>query len=198
MFWCMLVLGCESATPGWDLLAPFGAVEPVALASPEAPTVDAEELEEAEEALSEILDEELGEADDEDFDNPFGPNAASGDPEVAVEPGEAEEIVVEPELVLPAPAGHPAPFGLPTNASWGVRLLGTIAQAQPPRAALGLPDGREVVVAPGSMLPSVGMVVIAVGQDSVQLARVTPAGDHAEVEMVNLVAQYSRTVGTAQ
>jgi hypothetical protein len=71
--------------------------------------------------------------------------------------------------------------------------LQTLPQAQPPRAAIGLPSGEEVVVSPGSMLPEVGMVVVAVGQDMAQLARVTPNGDHAVIETTTLVAQYPST-----
>ncbi len=192
MFWWMFALACEEATPNWDLLSPYGAVEPAAA----APAAMAGALDAAEQDLAAALADSTPseESSESEFDNPFGPNAAT--PEVEEELEEEAETEEEAVDVPPAePTGSPDPFGLPTSAGWGVRLLGTIAQAQPPRAALGLPDGQEVVVAPGSMLPTVGMVVISVGQDTIQLARVTPAGDHAEVEMVNLVAQYARTAG---
>ncbi|MCK6522547.1 hypothetical protein L6R49_14040, partial [Myxococcota bacterium] len=94
-----------------------------------------------------------------------------------------------PAEAAPPPEAPPA-VGLPTQPAWAVRLLMTLPQAQPPRAALGLPSGEERVVSPGSMLPEVGLIVIAVGADSVQLARVTPAGDHAVVEPLTLTAQY--------
>ncbi len=98
-----------------------------------------------------------------------------------------EEVV---ETVEPAVVAAPPAVGLPSEPVWGVRLLSTLPQAVPPRAALGLPSGEEVVVAPGSMLPEVGMVVIAVGDDTAQLAKVTPSGDHAVVETTTLSAQY--------
>ncbi|GEM_PF-1233545 len=203
MLLAMLVMGCEDATPNWDLLEPFGVVES-AQASPLTPSPPprlASQLRDAEDALEGSLAAD-GDADDagdgqadasDSFDNPWGPNA--GD-EPALEPVDEPEPALEPEPAEQPETSAPAmvdPFGLPSSAAWGVRLLGTLHNAQPPRAALGLPDGTEVVVAPGSMLPSVGMVVITVGQDTVQVARVSPAGDHAEVEMVNLVAQYART-----
>lgn len=105
--------------------------------------------------------------------------------EAAPEP-EVEEVVEEVVQVVSAPPAT----GLATQPSWGVRLLNTLPQAVPPRAALGLPSGEEIVVAPGSMLPEVGVVVIAVGQDTAQLAKVTANGDHAVVETATLAAQY--------
>ena len=53
-----------------------------------------------------------------------------------------------------------------------------------------LPDGREVVVTPGSMVPEVGLVVLAIGPQAVQLARVQPVGDHATVDAMTLTPQY--------
>ena len=73
---------------------------------------------------------------------------------------------------------------------WPLRLVGTVADAQPPRAILGLPDGREVVVSPGTMVPEVGVVVMSVGRSQVEVARVTPAGDHALVSSQTLSAQF--------
>ncbi len=98
---------------------------------------------------------------------------------------QVEEVVQQVEVVSAPPA-----VGLASQPSWGVRLLNTLPQAVPPRAALGLPSGEEIVVAPGSMLPEVGVVVIAVGRDTAQLAKVTANGDHAVVEMATLAAQY--------
>lgn len=66
----------------------------------------------------------------------------------------------------------------------------TVPSAQPPRAILGLPDGREVVVTPGSMVPEAGLVVLSIGPQSVQLARVQATGDHATVAAFNLTPQY--------
>ena len=77
-----------------------------------------------------------------------------------------------------------------TTGGWPLRLVSTTPQANPPRAILGLPDGREVVVSPGSMVPDAGVVVMAVGTGNLQLARVTANGDHAAVQTQTLSAQY--------
>jgi hypothetical protein len=197
MLLAMLVMGCEDATPSWDLLEPFGTADPISAGAltPSPPPRLAGQLVEAEQGLEDALADADERQDDDGFDDPWGPNSDSDDDEAQAAPADEPE----PETgtpVMPQVAGGAGlaiPFGLPDSAAWGVRLLGTIPNAQPPRAALGLPDGTEVIVTPGSMLPTVGMVVITVGADAVQVARVTPAGDHAEVEMINLVAQYART-----
>ena len=198
MLLALLLIGCEDATPSWDLMDPFGPADPVAATSHVVSPLPGE-LDAAEAALQDSLGDGADAGDDGDgFDNPWGPNAEEAPDAEAPAPPESAPATplstgqpVMPQVSGVVPSG--AAFGLPSSAAWGVRLLGTIPHAQPPRAALGLPDGTEVVVAPGSMLPSVGMVVITVGVDTVQVARVSPAGDHAEVEMVNLVAQYGRT-----
>ena len=77
-----------------------------------------------------------------------------------------------------------------------VLVVDSSIAAQPPRAVLGLPTGIEVVVSPGSMVPEVGVVVIAVGQGTVDLALVTPEGDHARVEQRTLHAQYQGPEGS--
>ncbi|MBN2797545.1 MAG: hypothetical protein JXX28_00195 [Deltaproteobacteria bacterium] len=83
--------------------------------------------------------------------------------------------------VSPAPPPPPPIMGaFPT--SWGVRLVSTVSEAQPPRAILGLPDGSEQVVQAGDLIPAVGVVVLAIGRDQVQLAEIRPQGDHATVE----------------
>jgi hypothetical protein len=79
----------------------------------------------------------------------------------------------------------------PLSAGWPLRLVSTLTTTQPPRAILGLPDGEEIVVTAGEMVPKHNVVVMAVGQDRVQLAQVSPSGDHAQVSELVLVAQYS-------
>jgi hypothetical protein len=87
--------------------------------------------------------------------------------------------------VLPLPP-TPAPVWDPSrplpDASFGVRVLGVLLDLNPPRAILGLPDGREQVVTPGAMLPTEGLVVMAIGRDAVQLAHVIPNGFYARVQ----------------
>ncbi len=108
-------------------------------------------------------------------------------------PVEAPQAPVE---LVQAPTGPlPPPVGLASQPAWGVRLLSTLPHAQPPRAALGLPDGTEVIVSPGSMLPEAGIIVVSVGNNNAQLAKVTPEGDHAEIETVTLQAAYGLSDG---
>jgi hypothetical protein len=75
---------------------------------------------------------------------------------------------------------------------WPVRLVKTIPDAQPPRAVLGLPSGKEIVVTPGTMISDegLGLVVLAVGPSRVQLSQVTPQGDHASITSFTLDAMY--------
>ncbi len=83
------------------------------------------------------------------------------------------------------------PVADPTQVGgWPVRLLKTIPGAQPPRAVIGLPSGKEIVVTPGMMVPEEGLVVVAVGPDRVQLSQITPQGDHASITSFTLQAMY--------
>jgi hypothetical protein len=75
-------------------------------------------------------------------------------------------------------------------AEWGVSLVSTLIDTQPPRAVLGLPDGTEVVVTPGSFLPDQRMVVMAIGRNAVQVSRIVPQGFSARVETQNLTSLY--------
>ena len=89
-----------------------------------------------------------------------------------------------------APALAPPPIGLPPLAQFPVRLVSTLPTAQPPRAILGLPSGQEVVVAPGSVLAPEGLVVMSIGDGRVQLAKIQQAGDHAQIDSIEISAQY--------
>ncbi|MGC6507873.1 MAG: hypothetical protein ACON4U_05615 [Myxococcota bacterium] len=76
------------------------------------------------------------------------------------------------------------------NNGWPVRLVGTMAGAQPPRAVLGFASGEEVVVTPGMLLPAHQLVVMSIGASQVQLAKIIPMGDHAAIQSMSLQAQY--------
>ena len=113
----------------------------------------------------------------------------------------AEDDVVEPIEVAAAPLEAPATadnsFALTEGEaggqhvqSWGLRVVATIPQAQPPRAILELPGGGEVVVVPGTLLPESGVVVLAIGERLVKIAEVTPQGDHAELTSRELHTMY--------
>jgi hypothetical protein len=100
---------------------------------------------------------------------------------------DVEPVVTEPAVVAPeATAWTPNIAG----ANWGVRLVSVVPGSSPPQAVLGLSNGESKVVRAGDMLPSAGVVVIAIGRDRVQLAQVKPAGDHAIVESIQLNAMY--------
>jgi hypothetical protein len=73
---------------------------------------------------------------------------------------------------------------------WPLRLVSTVHQAQPPRAILGLPDGRELVVIPGEMLAEERLVILAIGDGIIQVAKIGANGDHAEIDSRTLTAQY--------
>jgi hypothetical protein len=73
---------------------------------------------------------------------------------------------------------------------WPVRLVATLPMAQPPRAVIGLANGDEKVVSPGSILAEQGIVVLSVSSDRVQLAKIEAAGDHARISSIELSAAY--------
>ena len=68
------------------------------------------------------------------------------------------------------------------GARWSVRLLRILPDVAPPRAVLGLPSGREIVVSPGTMIPEHDLVVMAIGTDAVQVDRIVADGDRTRVE----------------
>lgn len=92
---------------------------------------------------------------------------------------------VPPAVAAPPPM-PPGPAINAVNLALGVRLVATLNDTTPPRAVLGLPSGEERVVRAGDMLPQVGLVVLAVGRDLVQVAQIEAQGDHARVESVFL------------
>ncbi len=174
------MLACEPMTPSSNPFAPatvrpsvvVGAEEAAAPADPrfadfeEPQSISFEELQAmAPEALPPVEPEP-----------PTDPEPSSPDAQAAHTSGTA----------TPSAAAAPSVKGL----SWAVRLVATVPNAQPPRAILGLPDGREIVVEPATMIPEVGLAVIAIGAGTVQLARFTANGDHATVESVQLTPQF--------
>jgi len=119
--------------------------------------------------------------------------AASLGIEVLPEVPPAEDVVAdvgEPEVVevaIPEVEAEAEPevgwgVDVPMEGSWGVRVVAVLTDAQPPRAILGLSDGSELVVEPGTLVPEAGLVVMAIGRDAVQLAEIIPKGDHVRVE----------------
>ena len=104
----------------------------------------------------------------------------------------APEAPPAPGTELPSPQWI---SDTPVGGSWGVRLLATVHDVQPPRAMVALPDGTEIVVQPGQMLPEHHLVVLAVGRDAVQLARITPQGFYARVETETVGSMFPSGAG---
>lgn len=183
--------GCEPMAPSGKPFTPV-RVQAVAAGAPVAAAADprfAEFDEEPQSYSSEELRAMAGGA-------PVDPAATAATPSpdggstsaapTAAAPSAATSAAVGESMGVQAPAviNPAAPLG------WAVRLVSTVPMAQPPRAILGLPDGREVVVTPGAMVPEVGLVVLAIGPQAVQLARVQATGDHATVEAIQLAPLY--------
>jgi len=188
----LLTFGCRSAEPSWDL---FTSVEVEHAPSEDAsePTEEGPRDPEWAEAMRRAAcaddplncEDEVVEAEQPETETETETEAEVEVAETPEGPGEEPDVEASPE----APSS-PVAVGLPDQPNWGVRLLKTLPTAQPPRAALGLPDGTELVVSPGSMIPEAGIVVVSVGDGVAQVARVEAAGDHAEIETVTLHAQY--------
>ncbi|MFT5585143.1 MAG: hypothetical protein ACI9VR_002731 [Cognaticolwellia sp.] len=184
-----LLIACQSAEPSWSGLFSAQATNPDC-----PPVAAAEGVTGGEPDTS----SPFGKKPQVCIDDPFACDSEGNvlpDEPAVVEVEEPEvliEVVPEPEpepLQVIEPELPPAE-GLATQAAWGVRLLQTMPSAQPPRAALGLPDGTEIIVSPGSMLPQAGIIVISVSADKAQLAKIEPQGDHAKIETMTLFAQY--------
>ncbi len=188
-----LCLGCQPIPTSGDPLSPVRVVNPTTappLARPADPTVSSDSP--SDPAAT------GGGFDFEGEDRPADGGAGEEDP-LALQ---ARLLGVDPSTLRSAPAPPraapmAAPAPVPTipawnpddplpDTSWGVRVLATLHDVQPPRAVLGLPDGTEEVVRAGAMLPDHRVVVLAVGRDIVQLARVNPDGFSARVESLTL------------
>lgn len=178
----LLLVACESTATSGHPFTP-AASQPQTAAGPSADVRF-----EAPAAPFKISSEELASKE--------GPSDAASVPAGELAPSDAAVAAL---VAVPSPAGvasataYPsAPFaaGTSVSAQFPVRLLSTIPQAQPPRAVLGLPNGSEVVVSPGTVLADQGLVVMSVMAGRVQLAKVVAAGDHATIESLELSAQY--------
>ena len=62
-----------------------------------------------------------------------------------------------------------------------IKVVTSIPQASPPRAILSLPSGKEIVVKPGEMVPSAGLVVLAIEADKVEISWFETQGNRATV-----------------
>lgn len=104
---------------------------------------------------------------------------------------DAPSAPATPAAPVPTPPAAPAAATFPPPPqSWGIRLVSTVIDAQPPRAIIGLADGTEAVVQPGDLVPAAHLVVLAIGRDAVQIAQITPEGDHARVDTYVVTALF--------
>ena len=193
------LMACEQVPPTGNPLQPVDVAPAAATEEPLAGTEGAEDVsavdaEDANDDVFSISSEELAAIVDgtdprdvptEATDKPVAPET---DAETAPAAPAAAAAPPEP-TPPPAPVATPG-WPTPVTKAWPVRLVTTVPNASPPRAILGLPDGREVVVNPGSMVPDLGIVVVAISPNSAELAKVAPAGDHATIESMTLTAQY--------
>lgn len=182
--WCtLLFMGCQPMEAG----KPFDAVTLDSCLT-ECPVCPDQEVATEVEPLATDPSEDGSQAEDQlDKVESVG---TEGDPFAAAIQAQEERPVDEtPDEPTSAPATDAWASPL-TGPNWGVRLVSVVPGATPPQAVLGLSDGSSEVVRAGDMLPDVGVVVIAIGKDRVQLAQVKAAGDHATVESIQLNAMY--------
>lgn len=93
------------------------------------------------------------------------------------------EVTPQPEPAAAAPAPlapvwHPSE---PIRGDWGFTVMSTDVVAQPPYAVLRFADSGDKLVHPGDLLEDQSLVVMAIGRDAVQVARVSAEGDHAKI-----------------
>lgn len=211
VFSAVMTAACQSMEPSDNPLEPV-AVEAVGGSAPAAPAAEADDRFASFDDVGFVMSSEQlrsgeapapsADADAADADADAGDAAADAavDATDAADAGteEAVEDVAAPApapvsagWAASAPAAAPAMVGAAFgSAGWPVRLVRTLPETQPPRAILGLADGREIVVSPGSMVPDQNLVVMAIGKQTAEVARVVPAGDHAVVSPMTLTALY--------
>lgn len=182
-----LLTGCEQMPATGDPLKPVAPSSAPAAATPDEATPETpadadpfadERTEEGEEDVPTdpvaLLAMQQG-VDVEDLPTP----EPMAEPTPIPEPVPVAAVPVTSPVPAPMPAWDPA-TAPPTP--WGIRLLSTLNATNPPRAVVGLPNGSEVVVQPGQMLPEQNVVVMAIGNEVVQIAQVIPDGYQARVE----------------
>ena len=73
---------------------------------------------------------------------------------------------------------------------WMPTLVTTLTTSPIPRAVLAMPGGEEIVVRAGDLLSEEGVIVMAIGEKSVDLATITAEGGQAKVENITLASHY--------
>ena len=120
--------------------------------------------------------------------------------------GETTDAEAKTSEVDPAPLSSEAPSSSPEAANdrlrpariqdgWSPTLVSTIPSIPIPKAVITLPSGKDIVVQPDDILREEGVVVMSVGQDSVELAIVSNAGGSAAIQNLTLHSQIKQTRG---
>lgn len=205
----LLVAGCEQLPATGDPLKPLPAKTTRAPSSTGAPAPSGTSPSTPDGGYD--FDEDAGDIETTEQLTPTQLLARAQGKEAPPEPTPLSQLRPRPDPESPAPkTERPSMAGMGMNASsmpgtrrmrpwdpqtalpaeWGVSLVSTLIDTQPPRAVLGLSDGTEVVVTPGSFLPDQRMVVMAIGRNAVQVSRIVPQGFSARVETQNLTSLY--------
>lgn len=192
LFCCLLLTGC-STVESEDIFTPR---QPLLQDVQTEAVVDEEPVTDDEVASPETEGDEIFGVD---------PTEQLGDVQVVDET--LDPLLVAASMGLTVPPVQETPAGAQdierrdsiwapndsTPGSWGVNLVSTISDAQPPRAILSFPDGREEVVKAGTMLPEAKLIILAIGRDVVQIAEIKPEGDRARVVTRQLHAFHPST-----
>ena len=184
----LMLIGCEPVTPSGNPLEPAtvapSASQPAAIPAEQDVADEAKETADEEgEGTFTISSEELNQLANGEL--PTKEEPVAEEPE---EKANAEDAADTPPVAKTEPES--SGWSQAVGKAWPVRLVTTVPNASPPRAILGLPNGKEIVVNPGSMVPDMGLVVVAISPNSAEIARIAPAGDHATIESMTLRAQY--------
>jgi len=184
-----LICGCEQIEPSGNPLQPAQVAAAAPTAVPVHVVDGAAAIEDSEETFSLSSEEMAPGAPVEVVEEGADHTQPSADPTPVATA--TDDVAPTASASTPVPAAA-ASIGWPQQVgkAWPVRLVTTVPNASPPRAILGLPDGKEIVVNPGSMVPDFGLVVVAISPGAAELAKIAPAGDHATIESVTLRAQY--------
>lgn len=190
---------CERMEPSGDVLAPVKVAASVGTAGSE-PAIEELDPDFAVAEPLRISSEELrgnagadGHADGDDADH-TGETADGAEDAQAVMDTLEDPTAMEAVVTAPPAQAARAPVPVPTTTSsafgtqWPVRLVSTTPTAQPPMAILGFANGETVAVFPGTMVPAHNLVVMAIGRNTVEVARIAPNGDHALVSQTTLRA----------
>ena len=142
--------------------------------------------------VSEKKEEETEESSKDDMSTVLNEDVPKEVPEVPKEETteeKNEEMVESDKAVIAQSAStQVSRSDMFSMGTWPLRVVKTEAELNPPRAILGLPNGKEVVIQPGMQLVDEGLVVMSIGKRGVVLAKITAQGDHAQIESITLTS----------